>query len=93
MIVPHGDELLQALYALAARSAKRAASEDLVAAVDALLRHEDEDVRSEALRILTLQWKDPRYRERALELLRVERSELVRGTAAYGIAALPSLPI
>ena len=81
------DDLLEALYKLGEQTRGQAGGAELTKTVAALLDHEDEDIRQEALRLLLVQWKVQDVRDQAVELLRLDSSEAVRGTAAYGIAA------
>ncbi|MFN8647607.1 MAG: HEAT repeat domain-containing protein [Gemmatimonadales bacterium] len=54
----------------------------------ALLHHGDPDVRQEALRKLTVHWKNPGYRQAARDAVANDPDEGVRATAAFGIASL-----
>lgn len=82
------DDLLESLYALGEQTRRQPASTELTSAVAALLDHEDEDIRQEALRLLLVQWKAHQLHSEGLRLLRRDPSEDVRGTAAYGIASI-----
>lgn len=56
--------------------------------VASLLHHLDPDVRQEALRKLTVHWKNPSYRQAARDALETDPDEGVRATAAFGLAAV-----
>lgn len=85
------DELLDALHKLGEQTTGLAVAVDVSSAVAALLQHEDEDLRQEALRLILVQWRDHRLRSEALGVLRLDPSEAVRATAAFGIAAVSRL--
>jgi hypothetical protein len=52
-----------------------------------LCHHRDPDVREEALRLLTVKWRDVGAHSEALDALREDPSDGVRANAAYGVAA------
>lgn len=52
-----------------------------------LCRHQDADVRDEALRVLAVQWKDWSAHGLAVNALRSDPSWEVSSTGAYGVAA------
>ncbi len=85
------DDVLEALYELAEQTRGQAVPSELISAVTTLLDHEDEDIRQEALRLLLVQWKDRSQRDRGIALLRLDPSEAVRGTAAFGLASLSTV--
>ena len=76
------DELLQALGKIG-----KDQKSELRDAVEALLEHEDADIREEAMRTLLVIWKDQEWRERAVVAITSDDVPEVRSTAAYAVAA------
>ena len=81
------DDLLRALGAV--RDEQR---NELLEAVQALLGHEDPDVRQEALRWLAVRWRALSVRGEVERFLAKSENEELRTTAVYALASLSTEP-
>lgn len=77
------DDLLTNLYRVSDEP-----DENLREPIARLLDHSDPDIREEAIRILSVQWKLQEYRDAVLNALRHDPQSAVRGQAAIGLSAV-----
>ena len=77
------EDLIDALFA-----ARRERRVDLAAAVELLLGHDSEVVRSEAVSLLLTKWRLPALRPQALTMIKDDPDAGVRARVALGLAAI-----